>query len=122
MRKPLFPGYLFARFHPELSLRAVTYSRGVTRVVGASRGPLPLDEAIIGSIRDRMDHNGFVALERQALTAGDGVKISSGPFGGWPGVFERDLKDGERVMILLETLQRCHLIVHRDSVERAENF
>jgi transcriptional antiterminator RfaH len=121
-RKPLFPGYLFARFRPEQSLRAVTYSRGVTRVVGARQGPLPLDEAIIGSIRARMDSNGFVALERPALTAGDQVNISSGPFGGWPGVFERELSDGQRVMILLETLQRCRLIVSRDSVERVEKF
>lgn len=120
-RRPLFQGYLFARFRPDLSLRAVTYCRGVTRVVGARERPIPIEDGIIGSIRERMDGCGCVSLEKSLLAAGDSVQVSSGPFGGWHGVFERDLSDGQRVVILLETLQHCRLVVDRDVVERTEN-
>lgn len=116
--KPLFRGYLFARFRPDLWLRAVTHSRGVTRVVGAKERPLPIEDAIITSIRERMDARGCVLLEMPSLAAGDAVQVSSGPFGGWHGVFERDVSDGQRVVILLETIQHCRLIVTRDAVER----
>lgn len=120
-RRPLFQGYLFARFRPDLSLRAVIYCRGVTRVVGAKERPLPIEDAIIGSIRERMDDHGCVLLDAPALVAGDTVQVFSGPFGGWHGVFERDLSDGQRVVILLETLQHSRLVVDRDVVERTPN-
>src|SRR5262245_30749217 len=37
--RPLFPGYLFARFCVATSLRAVKYSHGVSRVVGGVGQP-----------------------------------------------------------------------------------
>jgi transcriptional antiterminator RfaH len=119
VKRPFFPGYLFARFAPEQSLRAVAYSRGVTRVVGAKERPLPVEDAIIDGIKDRMDAFGCVALEKRALKSGDTVSIMDGPFCGWSGVFERDLSDGQRVVILLQALEQCHLVVNRDWVEHA---
>jgi transcriptional antiterminator RfaH len=121
VKRPFFPGYLFARFAPEESLRAVTYSRGVTRVLGTKSKPLPVEDAIIDGIRERMDECGCVALEAHALKAGDAVDILEGPFCGWSGVFERDLSDGQRVVILLQALEQCRLVVHRDWVERTES-
>ena len=120
IKRPFFPGYLFARFAPEQSLRAVTYSRGVTRVVGTKEQPLPVEDAIIDGIRERMDYCGCVALEEHALKAGDAVDVLDGPFCGWSGVFELDLSDGQRVVILLQALEQCRLVVDRDWVERAE--
>ncbi len=120
VKKPFFPGYLFARFAPEQSLRAVTYSRGVTRVVGAKERPLPVEDAIIDGIKERMNACGCVALEERALKFGDAVSIMDGPFCGWSGVFERDLSDGQRVVILLQALEQCRLVVDRDWVEHAE--
>ena len=121
VKRPFFPGYLFARFAPEESLRAVTYCRGVTRVVGTREQPWPVEDAIIDGIRERMDACSCVALEERALKAGDAVDILDGPFCGWSGVFERDLSDGQRVVILLEALRQCRLVVDHDSVERARN-
>ncbi len=121
LKKPFFPGYLFARFAPEESLRAVTYSRGVTRVVGTKQHPLPVEDAIIDGIKERMDAWGCVTLEEHVLKAGDAVDITDGPFCGWSGVFERDLSDGERVVILLQALEQGRLVIGRNSVERAEN-
>lgn len=121
VKRPFFPGYLFARFVAEESLRVVTYSRGVTRVVGTRERPLAVEDAIIEGIRERMDTCGCVALEERALQAGDAVDIMDGPFCGWSGVFERDLSDGQRVEIFLQALEQCRLVVDRDWVERAEN-
>jgi transcriptional antiterminator RfaH len=121
VKRPFFPGYLFARFAPADSLRSVTYSLGVTRVVGTREQPLPVEDAIIDDIRERMDARGCVTLEEPALKAGDSVDIMDGPFCGWSGVFERELSDGQRVVILLQALEQCRLVVDRDWVGRAEN-
>ena len=71
--RALFPGYLFARFCAADSLRAVTYSRGVVRVVGTGDRPIPVEEAIIASIRARIGADGCVELiERGAQHRGSG--------------------------------------------------
>lgn len=121
VKRPFFPGYLFARFAPEHSLRAVAYSRGVTRVVGTRERPLPVEETIINGIKERMDECGCVVLKQHDLNAGDAVDILDGPFCGWSGVFERGLSDGQRVVILLQALEQCRLVVDRDWVEPAGN-
>jgi transcriptional antiterminator RfaH len=94
--RALFPGYLFARFCAADSLRAVTYSRGVVRVVGAGERPIPVEEAIIASIRARIGADGCVELIEHGPATNDRVRITSGPLAGWSGVFERELSDSQR--------------------------
>ena len=65
---------------------------------------------------------GCVRWEERALAAGDAVRVSSVAFGDRHGLFERDLSEGQRVVILLETLQHCRLIVACDAAERTENL
>src|SRR5436190_23940175 len=48
--KPLFPGYIFARFDVLNSLRRINYTRGVLRVVSFGGGPVPIQEEIIETI------------------------------------------------------------------------
>lgn len=111
--RPLFPGYCFAEFSPAVSLDAVRFAPGVLRVVSAGSLPLPLDPEIIQRIRERVDAAGFVPLDRRPLLAGDRVAIETGPFSGWMGRVERELDDGRRVMILLETFQQARLLIER---------
>jgi transcriptional antiterminator RfaH len=115
--RALFPGYLFARFCAADSLRAVTYSRGVVRVISAGDRPLPVEEAIIASIRARVGADGCVELEEHQLSANDRVRITSGPLAGWFGVFERELSDSQRVVILIEMLQQGRVVIPRDFLE-----
>lgn len=115
--RPLFPGYFFARFCPATSLRAVAYSWGVLRVLGAGDRPLPVEETVIDGIRTRMDDGGFVTLEERPFHAGDNVRIAEGPLAGWSGVFDRALNDSQRVVILIDTLQQGRIVVQRAWLE-----
>ncbi|HWM24573.1 MAG TPA: transcription termination/antitermination NusG family protein [Chthoniobacterales bacterium] len=116
--RPLFPGYLFARFRTAVSLRAVKYSRGVLRVLGgASDRPWPMDDAIIAAIRERLGPGGCVELVERPFGAGDSVRVTAGPLTGWAGVFDSELSDAERVVILIETLQQGRVVIRRDCLE-----
>ena len=113
--RPLFAGYLFARFSLAVSLRAVAFGR----VLGTRNRPLLVDDAIIASLRERIGLDGCVELSAAPLARGDAVRITSGPLVGWSGVFERELSDARRVIILIETVQQGCIVVWRKSVERA---
>jgi transcriptional antiterminator RfaH len=109
--KPLFPGYLFARFSPVLFLEAIRFARGVLRVVGNPACPIPVDEEIIFTIRDRVQPDGFIRLERSTFRPGDQVIIEQGPLAGWMGQVERECDDGRRVRILLDAIQQARVLV-----------
>jgi transcriptional antiterminator RfaH len=112
--KPLFGGYLFARFAPVVSIDAVRYATAVLRVLGTRQSPLPVAAEIIASIQDRVEPEGFIFLERRRLQAGEQVSIESGPFAGWMGCVQREWDDGRRVSILLEAIQQARLVIARD--------
>ena len=118
--RALFPGYLFARFCVAESLRAVTYCRGVVRVLGAGNRPIPVEDAIIASIRERIGEDGCVALDERRFGVRDCVRIISGPLAGWSGVFERELSDSQRVVILIEALQQGRVVISRDLLELSD--
>lgn len=116
--RPLFPGYLFARFCAAISLRAVTYSRGILRVLGgAPDRPWPMDDAIVAAIRQRLNPEGWMEFSERPLGAGDSVRITSGPLAGWSGIFDSELSDAQRVVILIETLQQGRVVIRRDCLE-----
>src|SRR5262245_5418683 len=112
--RPLFPGYLFARFCAAVSLCAVRYIRGVSRVVGGGTQPWPVDDTIIAGIRERIGPEGWVELRQRPLRMGDAVCITTGPLAGWSGIFNSELSDAERVVILIQTLQQGRVVVPRD--------
>ena len=119
--RPLFPGYLFARFCAAFSLRAVNYSRGVLRVLGgASDRPWPMDDAIVAAIRERLGPEGCVDFVARPFGAGDAVRITAGPLAGWSGIFDSALSDAQRVVILIETLQQGRVVIRRDCLELSE--
>jgi len=118
--RPLFPGYLFGRFCAADSLRAVTYSRGVLRVVGGGGRPWTVDDAIIADIRKRIGPEGCVQIGERPFRVGDPVRITAGPLSGWAGIFDYELSDAQRVVILIETLQRGRVVVRRDTLELSE--
>jgi len=115
--KPLFAGYLFARFAPAKSMDAVRYASAVLRVVGSRQYPLPVAPDIIVSIQDRVEPEGFVLMARRRLQPGEQVSIEDGPFAGWMGCVQRELDDGKRVLILLEAIQHARLLIARDCLQ-----
>jgi transcriptional antiterminator RfaH len=116
--KALFPGYLFARFCPEVHLRAVTYARGVVRVVSGGERPLPVELAIIENLRGRMDATGCVTLSVRSFRPGEELYITVGPLEGWHGVFDKALGDAQRLVIVLQALNQGRLVVRSDWVDR----
>jgi transcriptional antiterminator RfaH len=117
--KPLFPGYFFARFCPETSCESVKSSRGVLRVVSSGRYPIPVRDAVVQEIRDRIEADGLIRLRLRSLGPGTRVCIRGGPFEDLMGKVERELDGGRRVAILLETLMHARVLIERQCLEAA---
>lgn len=100
--KPFFPCYSFIYFDYPAQYRLVRYTRGVKKVVGNSEGPIPISDELIRNIKSR-EVNGLIELEKygQSPEINDEIEIMEGPFKGFRGIFQKELSDSERVMILL---------------------
>ena len=117
--RPLFPRYTFARFNAEMLLHKVSNSRGVHRVLSIDNAPVPVDDEIIALIQSKVADDGFVRLD-ETFAPGDEVRIKDGSLRGINGVFDRTLKDKNRVMILLTAINyQASVIVERDLIQRA---
>jgi transcription antitermination factor NusG len=115
--KPLFPGYFFAKFSPEISCESVKSTRGVLRVVSSGRCPIPVGDAVVQEIRDRIAEDGLIRLRLRSLAPGTRVSIQDGPFEGLAARVERELDEGRRVTILLETLMQARVVIERRWLE-----
>jgi transcriptional antiterminator RfaH len=119
LTKPFFPRYIFARFDIGPLLQKVWFTRGVRSVVSFGGPPTPIDDEIIEFLRGRADKNGFLKIDDE-LKPGDKVTLTSGVLAKLQGVFEREMNDSDRVMILLQTINyQGHLIVPRSSIRKA---
>jgi transcriptional antiterminator RfaH len=123
--KPLFSGYVFARFNLERLFHKVRYTRGVHELVGFGDGPLVIDDEIIELIRSRIGKDGFVRIGNDLMSGeddlmpGDKVVIKNGVLKDFTGVFEREMKDSERVELLLQTVSyQAHVQVHRNQLRK----
>ena len=115
----LFARYIFARFDVERQLHQINYTRGVENVVSFGGNPISIDDIVIERIKDRIGDDGFVRINED-LKAGDTVRVNSGPLQSIEGVFERKLKDKDRVKILLSTISyESHLLIDRAMVAKA---
>lgn len=102
---PLFPGYLFVRVNLSEHYRAVTYARGVRKIVEFGAIPVEVDIAMIDAIKSRMANSELCMLERpEDLSNGQLVQIKDGPFAGIEAVFMREMPGHQRAMVLLRTL------------------
>jgi transcriptional antiterminator RfaH len=111
--KPLFPGYLFARFALNNLLHKVRFTRGVHSVVCIGSDPAPVNDSVIEIIAAQIDETGFVKISSD-LEPGAKVLIQAGPFKGLTGIFEREASDADRIKILLD----CVSFQARVEVER----
>jgi len=117
--KPYFPGYLFI----QVDLDAVGFSKlqwlpGVQRVVSFGGEPATISDALVQSMRRRIDENDFADIAMvQKIKHGDTVSIHSGPFAGYRAIFDSRLKGNERVRVLLEMLQDRQVCVELSGSE-----
>jgi transcriptional antiterminator RfaH len=101
--EPLFPCYLFANFEKEKYSHLITYTRGVRYIVGKSN-PIVVHDEIINTIKEGMEDGNVLVIKPGRFQKGDRVMIKEGPFKDFYGIFERETKGTERVMILLEMI------------------
>jgi Transcription antiterminator len=103
---PLFSGYLFARFDIHESYQKVRYTRGVKTILGRSEHLWTLADEKVQDIKAR-ESDGLVVLRRREefFRQGDRILIDEGDFEGWEGIFQEELPDRERAMILLTNIQ-----------------
>lgn len=105
----LFPGYLFARFEWQTSLRLVQAARGVRGVVHfGERWPAVPDD----TIRELLQAVGAAGLRTlpAEFAPGDEVKMTGGAMRGLRAVVTRVLPGRERIAVLMEFLGRQTMI------------
>jgi transcription antitermination factor NusG len=80
--------------------------------------PCPVDDDLIDLIKSRIDDTGFVrTLDR--LKPGDEVMIKEGVLKNFSGIFVGEMKDEDRIRILLRTVNyQAHVVIERGKVSK----
>jgi transcriptional antiterminator RfaH len=103
--EPLFPGYLFARFHFQTSLRAVYYAQGVSRVIHFGDHWPVIPGEIIEQLQQSVGETGVKTVE-DLLVPGDEVQINTGPFKNLSGLVSHVYPGKMRIAVLMDFLGR----------------
>jgi transcriptional antiterminator RfaH len=98
----LFPCYLLAKFDKDKCFHLISYTRGVRYIVGKNN-PIIVHEEIVNAIKERMKE-GNIVINTQNFERGERVHISNGLFKDFYGIFERETRGVERVIIFLNTI------------------
>ena len=105
----LFPGYLFARFDWQSTLRQVQHSRGVRGVVHFGERWPAIPDAVILELQQAVGSTGLHTIPEN-LKPGDEVEITEGAMRGLRAVVTRVLPGRERIAVLMEFLGRQTMI------------
>jgi transcription antitermination factor NusG len=118
--KPFFPCYEFVYFSYPDQYKLVKYTRGVRHVVGNEGGAIPLNAQFIDELRAR-EVGGFIELEKYGLepSLGDEIEVVTGPWKGLRGVFQKQMSDQDRVMILLNYVSyQGQLLIEKSKLKK----
>lgn len=99
---PLFPSYVFVRTWSDAKGKVLSIP-GTLSLVGSSRGPWPLPDEEIETLRAGLEH--CKPEPHPYLTVGDRVRIADGPLAGMEGVLT-EKKNGPRVILSLQQIMR----------------
>lgn len=119
--KPFFPGYCFLYFDHPAELRLVSYTRGVKKVIGNREGAIAVPAEVVEAIRAR-EKNGLIELQKygEEPRVGDEIEVAEGPLRGLKGVFQKEVGEKERVMILLSYVSyQGQLLIEKKKLRRA---
>lgn len=103
LKRPLFAGYVFCRFPPDLKV-PILRTPGVRSIVSFGREMLPVPDEDIERVR-RMLNSGAAIEPWPFLKAGQRVRVQSGPLSGLEGILV-ELRNSFRVVVGMELLQR----------------
>jgi hypothetical protein len=100
---PLFPGYVFVRA-ARADLHRIARTPGVGGLLVFGGEPARLDDAVIDFLRSREGPDGII--DACPPPSGSVVRIAEGPWRGLVAILERRVSARERVLVLLDILQR----------------
>jgi transcriptional antiterminator RfaH len=117
---PLFPRYVFVAIDLAVQRwRAIESTFGVSHLVCHGDKPAIVPDQVIVGLKDRIDADGYVQLDRPVLVPGDKVRVRHGTFHNSLGLYE-GMSDRERVTILLDMLGRMvRVVIDADAIEAA---
>ncbi|WP_457808111.1 transcription/translation regulatory transformer protein RfaH [Kushneria sp. EE4] len=108
--EPLFPWYLFIRMNPlQDNWAPIRSTRGVIRLLAFGQAPVPVPDVLIDTLRQQITEQPAMSGEYRFST-GECIEITEGPFKALKGLFVAG-KGDERVIVLLEILQREHQVI-----------
>lgn len=118
-QRPLFPGYVFVSLDTTQGhWRAVNSTYGVTKLVAFGGKPKPVPRGLVEQLALRCDAQGQL-LPSEALTPGDRVLVTHGPFVDVVADVET-IEPDRRVWILLDLMgQQTRVQVDRETLKRA---
>jgi transcriptional antiterminator RfaH len=100
----LFPGYIFARFEPEMQ-RAVVGAIGVRGLVKFAGRSAEVPDAIIELLRAETPAAGPIVIEdERVLKEGDEAVVAEGALRGLRAVITRVMPGRDRVKILMDMM------------------
>jgi len=102
--RPLFPRYIFCRFEPALSYRAVRYAPDIIDVVHCGPVPAVVPEQAINELKTWVGEALDPSSIKPSFRPGDLVEIEAGPLMGLRAIVQQELTDSERVAVLLSFL------------------
>ena len=119
VRTALFPRYLFIILDlgrdPWLSVRSTV---GVSSLFSCDGRPTPVPQGAVEALIEHTDE-AALTLFQTGLSAGQSVRILTGPFANFVGTLER-LDDAGRVRVLLEMMGTAVLVaLHRSALSPA---
>lgn len=106
--RPFFPGYMFV--HADLDIlgqNAFNWVPGTRGLVSFGSEPAIVPDNLIFELRERViriEEAGGLVFE--TFHPGERVRIVSGPFAGYDGIFDSRLPGSERVQVLLAFLSQ----------------
>jgi transcription antitermination factor NusG len=103
VERPLFPGYLFCRFHHGDRL-PILITPGVVGLVGLGKTPVPVPEAEIEAV-DAIIRSGLPAMPWPFLRVGQRLVLERGPLRGVEGILQ-EIKSRYRFVVSVNLLQR----------------
>jgi transcription antitermination factor NusG len=118
--KPFFPGYEFIYFDFPEQYQLVRYTRGVKKVVGTKKGPIPIPEEVLATLKNR-EVDGLIEMLKygEEPDLGDEIEVMEGPLKGLKGIFKRELSDADRVLILLNYVSyQGQLVIERKKLKK----
>lgn len=115
IERPVFPGYLFARFDPEMQKRDILAVPGVLRILGAP-DPIAVKDDEIENIRRLVEAGPVLPC---GPVVGETVVVRKGPLAGVIGTVQK-IKGAFRVVVNVHLLNRAVAAeVDADSIAKA---